>query len=221
MTSRTSRPPVTGWKRDLVLFMDRQIYHFSKHWLAVFNLFTGVYILLPFLAPLLMSTGGAQVGRLIYTVYRPACHQLPERSFFLTGAKPTYTLDEFWALGLLSQSDDVFARQRFLGADQVGYKIGLCQRDVALYGGLFLAGLLFGLVRKRLRPLPFLVYGLCLLPLVIDGGTQLLSLRESNWLLRILTGGLTGVASVWLLYPHLEIAFAEVRALANQRVHLE
>ncbi len=212
---------VTGRKRDLVLFLDRQIYHLARHWLAVFNTLTGLYVLLPLLAPLLMATGVPQFGRLIYFVYRPACHQLPERTFFLLGPQASYTLDELWALGWVDRADDIFARQRFLGAMQVGWKMALCQRDIAMYGALFVGGLLFGLLRARVRPLSLLGYLLCLVPIFVDGGTQLVGLRESMPLLRVLTGGLLGLATVWMLYPRLEGAFAEVREQANRRVHIE
>jgi uncharacterized membrane protein len=221
LVERAAQQPVTGWKRDLVLFTDRQIYHLSRHWLAVFIFLVGLYIALPILAPVLMAKGAPEVGRWIYVLYRPACHQLPERSFFLFGAKPVYTLDELWALGAVDRSDDIFVRQRFVGNPEVGFKVAICERDIALYGGMFLASIAFGLVRKRLRPLSLIIFGLCLLPMAIDGGTQLILLRESTWLLRVLTGWLAGVASVWLVYPHLERAFAEVRLQANERVHLE
>ncbi len=217
----TASPQFTGWKRELVLFLDRQIYHLARHWLAVFNVLTGIYMLLPVLAPLLMSFGMPQAGRLIYLLYRPACHQLPERSFFVSGAQTTYTLDELWALGAISHTDDIYARQRYLGDLQVGYKMALCQRDLALYGSLFLGGLIFGLLRKRLRPLSLLGYALCLVPMALDGGSQLLGLRESTPLLRMITGGILGLGSVWMLYPRLEEAFRDVRFQANQRVHLD
>ena len=219
--STTPPPQVTGWKRDLVLFLDRQIHHLSKHWLAVFNVLTGIYLLLPILAPVLMASGAPQWGRLIYLAYRPACHQLPERSFFLFGPQATYDLDELWALGQVSPSDNILTRQRFLGAIQIGYKIALCQRDIALYGSLFVGGLIFALLRHRLRALSLVTYLLCLVPMALDGGTQLIGLRESGPLLRLLTGGLLGFASVWMLYPRLQEAFDEVRWQANQRVHIE
>jgi uncharacterized membrane protein len=221
LEQQASRPQVTGWKRDVVIWLDSRIYGLAKHWLALFNALLGFYVLLPLLAPMVMSGGALQAGRLIYAVYKPACHQLPERSFFLSGPRSTYALDELQSLGVLSEDDDIFSRQRFMGAPGIGYKMALCQRDMALYGGMFVAGLLFGLVRKRLRPLKLWVFGLCLLPMAVDGVTQLLLFRESTWPLRVLTGGLVGVASVWLLYPHLEGAFADICRQANDRVHIE
>lgn len=221
MTEQPTQPQLTGWKREVVLFLDRQIYQLARHWLAAFNVLTGIYLLLPVLAPLFMSSGMPQVGRLIYFVYRPACHQLPERSFFVSGAQTSYTLDELWALGAVSQTDDIYARQRFLGNLQVGYKMALCQRDLALYGSLFVGGMIFGLLRKHLRPLSLLGYALCLVPMALDGGTQLIGLRESTPLLRLITGSILGLGSVWMLYPRLEEAFRDVRYQANQRVHLD
>jgi len=47
-------------------------------------------------------------------------------------------------------------------------------------------------------------------PIAVDGGTQLFALRESNWLLRTLTGALFGFAVVWITYPHVESAMQEV-----------
>jgi uncharacterized membrane protein len=221
LTEQPTQPQLTGWQREVVLFLDRQVYHLARHWLAAFNVLTGLYVLLPVLAPVFMSLGMPQVGRLVYLVYRPACHQLPERSVFLFGAQTTYTLEELWALGAVSQTDDIYARRLFLGNLQVGYKAALCQRDLALYGSLLLGGLVFGLLRKRLRPLSLLGYALCLVPMALDGGTQLIGLRQSTPLLRLITGSILGLGSVWMLYPRLEEAFQDVRHQANQRVHLD
>jgi uncharacterized membrane protein len=198
--------------------LDRQIYRLARHWLAAFNLLLGIYLLLPILAPLLMVSGAPRLGQLIYLAYRPACHQLPERSVFLFGPEASYTLDELWDLGVVDPADDIYTRQRTLGAPQVGYKAALCQRDLALYGTLLLGGLLFGLVRRRLRPLPFLGYLLCLVPIAIDGGSQLIGLRESTPVLRLITGGLLGLATVWLLYPRLEDAFCDVGRQAKSHL---
>jgi uncharacterized membrane protein len=99
--------------------------------------------------------------------------------------------------------------------------MALCQRDMALYGSLLVGGLLFGLLRKRLRPLTFVGFFICILPMAIDGGTQLFMLRESTPFLRVFTGGLLGIGSVWMLYPRLETAFLDIRLQANERVHLE
>ncbi|MBN1641707.1 MAG: DUF2085 domain-containing protein [Anaerolineae bacterium] len=215
MEGRPDRPAISKGKRAVVLYLDRQIYRLARHWLAAFNLLIGLYLMLPFLAPVFMVSDAPQLGRLIYAAYRPACHQLPERSVFLFGPQTSYTLEELWALDVVDPEDNIYARQRTLGAPHVGYKAALCQRDLALYGGLFVGGLLFGLVRRRLRPLSLIGYLLCLVPIAIDGGSQLIGLRESTPLLRFLTGGLLGLATVWMLYPRLEDAFFDVGSQAQ------
>jgi uncharacterized membrane protein len=226
LNEQTGPTRVTGWKREVVLTLDRWIYTLAKRWLALFNLGLGLYVLLPILAPILMSGGAPRVGQMIYRVYRPACHQLPERSLFLFGPKSTYSLEELHDAGLVAEQDGPVERQRFLGTPGIGFKAALCQRDIALYGSMLVAGSIFGVIRalrpnRPLRPLKLWVFGLMLVPLVIDGGTQLLMLRESNLPLRLVTGVLTGVACVWLLYPHLQQAFDDLRQQANRHVHLE
>ncbi len=86
----------------------------------------------------------------------------------------------------------------------LGYPMAFCQRDVATYGSLALAGLLFARFRGTISPLPWRWYLLSLVPMGIDGLTQLFGLRESCWELRLLTGGLFGITTAWLAYPYLD-----------------
>ena len=85
-----------------------------------------------------------------------------------------------------------------------GHQMAFCERDVAIYGSMSAAGIVFAVARNRLQPLPWKWYLASLIPIGIDGFTQLFGLRESNWELRLLTGWLFGTATVWLAYPHLE-----------------
>ena len=59
----------------------------------------------------------------------------------------------------------------------------------------------------------------CLLiaPMALDGFTQLFGFRESTWELRVVTGTLFGIASVWLIYPHLQTGMAEMAAVLERR----
>lgn len=98
------------------------------------------------------------------------------------------------------------------------FQVALCQRDLALYGGACLAGLVFGLVRERVRPLPLRVWVILISPLVLDGVTQLLGLRMSTWLLRTATGVLASGATVWLVYPYLEKSFRDIRTSAESQL---
>ena len=104
----------------------------------------------------------------------------------------------------------LFQRRAFRGNEVNGYKIAICQRDVAIYGSVVMAGLLFGLLRRRVRAPSLKVYLLFLIPMALDGFSQLFGLRESNWWLRTATGALFGGASVWLAYPYLEAAMRDV-----------
>jgi uncharacterized membrane protein len=106
------------------------------------------------------------------------------------------------------------SRSFFIGR----FQMALCQRDLALYGGACVAGLLFGLVRGRVKPLPVRVWIVLIVPLLVDGGTQLVGLRTSTWQLRTITGMLASGATVWLAYPYLEDGFRDIEASAGSQL---
>lgn len=222
--SVTSQPSAD--KSPWGLRLNRGLHFFARHWLAVFNLLVFLYAGLPFAAPTLMQLGATGPARAIYTLYSPFCHQLAFRSWFLFGEQAAYPrelagtdLVPFESATGIGESDFIQARQ-FVGNQQVGYKVALCERDIGIYAAILLAGLGFGLLRRRLKPLP-LVFWLLLgiVPIALDGGTQLISQvglfpwgpRESTPLLRSLTGALFGVMNVWMAYPHVELTMAETR----------
>jgi uncharacterized membrane protein len=208
---------------------DRISLWLSRHWLALINIVLAAYVGLPFLAPTLMEWGHPLAANIIYTIYSPLCHQLPQRSFFLYGDKAAYSLQDL--VDRVGEDNlPLYPWPRaFIGNAQLGYKVAVCERDVAIYGGLLLSGLVFGLVRSRAKPISFLVYVLIgLVPMGLDGGSQFISYlvpsffggvpRESTWLLRVVTGGLFGWATAWLAFPHMQAAFAEVAEIAGQRL---
>jgi len=183
----------------------------ARHWLAIFNTLWGVYVFLPFLAPILMQMGMIDPARMIYAVYSLACHQLPDHSYFLFGELLTPSLEQLQAWGM-DPGLGLLQQRTFIGNAAAGYKVAICQRDVAIYGSVFLAGLLYGLFGRSQGPLSWKVYVLLLIPMAIDGTTQLFGLRESTWFLRSVTGGLFGVACVWFAYPHIDNAMRDVLA---------
>lgn len=110
------------------------------------------------------------------------------------------------------------AARSFTGDEQMGYKVALCARDIAIYGAMVLGGILFLFIRKRLRPIPLYIYLILGLgPIGLDGFSQLLSYppfefwatRESPPELRVLTGFLFGLMNVWLAFPYLEQSMDE------------
>lgn len=106
-----------------------------------------------------------------------------------------------------------FAARDFIGDENFGYKMALCERDFAMWLAMFLAALVFRRLRGRLQPPPISLYLLLgLAPIAIDGLSQLLGYppfqfwpeRETLPHFRVLTGALFGAMNVWLLFPHLE-----------------
>ncbi len=183
----------------------------ARHWLFLFNLAWGMYVGIPFLAPILMQLGLTTPANAIYGVYSVFCHQLPDHSFFLFGHDHA-PLEPVLVQGGMAEGLNLLVMRRFVGNEWLGYKVALCQRDVAIYGSVLLAGLVYGLVRKRrtVRPLSLKVYALFLIPIAVDGLSQMVGLRESNWVLRSITGMIFGVGSVWLAYPYVEEAMESV-----------
>jgi uncharacterized membrane protein len=196
---------------------DRLAIWFSRHWLAAFNGFVAVYLGLAFLAPILMKIGATTPARWIYTIYSATCHQLGFRSFFLFGVQPFYPRAEFQAVTGIDPND-IWTSRAFLGNGLLGYKVALCERDVAIYAAILLGGIAFYFLRGKIRPLHWALWiVLGIIPIGLDGGTQLLSYlpffsfpaRESTPLLRVLTGVLFGLTSVWFAYPYVQESMDE------------
>ena len=204
---------VEGRIRDFVILLDKFIYILGKHWLFAVNWAIAIYVGLPLLAPVLMQNGYTGLGNFIYDIYGPpVCHQLPERSFFLYGPQPTYTVEEL---------DDLAGEQvplRYTGNPEIGQKIGICQRCLAIYLTLLFGGIAFGLVRGQLRPPPWQVMILFLLPMAIDGTGQLVGLWESTWLKRTITGVLASTGLIWLVYPVIEEGMRDVQVQALKQL---
>jgi uncharacterized membrane protein len=193
VTQPVSRP-LSARERTVVIALDHVILGFMRHWLLIVNLIFGIYITAPWLAPVLMRTGHESAARAIYLIYSTQCHQLPQRSFFLFGAQPTYSLAEIQA-AWQDTNNPIILRQ-FIGNPQMGWKVAWSDRMVGMYTSIFAAGLVFALVRKRLRPLSLWAFALLILPMVLDGGTHMASdvagigkgFRDSNAWLAWLTG---------------------------------
>ncbi len=203
-----SPTPVRDDESAIIRWLNGLVIGIARHWLLLINLAVAVYLFLPVLAPILMHAGYTTPAHIIYSMYSFACHQLPDRSYFLFGDQPMYDVSTLVSNGM-NTGLGLLERRRFIGNEIVGYKLAFCQRDLAIYGSVLLAGLVYGLLRNRIRPLSLKVYALFLIPIALDGTTQLVGLRTSNWWLRLITGALFGAASVWLAYPHLESAMKD------------
>ncbi|MGE5221878.1 MAG: hypothetical protein ACM3PY_05550, partial [Omnitrophica WOR_2 bacterium] len=112
-------------------FIDRLTVWLSHYWIGVFGVLFGIYIGLPFLAPLLMHIGWRSPGEIIYWIYSFLCHQLPERSYFFFGPKISYSLSEIQAAW--QNSDNPLILRRFIGNDSMGWKMAWSDRMVSMY----------------------------------------------------------------------------------------
>jgi uncharacterized membrane protein len=164
-----------------------------NHWIVVFGIIFGLYIGLPFLAPVFMHAGWKALGNAIYFIYSFLCHQLPERSFFLFGPKLTFSLAEIGATG--QDTINLIALRQFIGNEIMGWKVAWSDRMVSMFTSLWIFGLLWWPFRKRLPSLPIWGLILFLLPMAVDGGTHFLGdlagigqgFRDTNLWLATLT----------------------------------
>jgi uncharacterized membrane protein len=154
-------------------WLRRWISKLGRHWLAGVNLFLGILFFLPWLAPVLMKVSATGLGLLIYTVYSPLCHQFANRSFFLFGPQPMYAYTEL--LPYAPGANTPLGLKAFVGTAELGYKVAWSDRMVSMYGGVLLGGLIFGLVRRRLRAPRWWALILMALPIVLDGTTHFIS----------------------------------------------
>ncbi len=161
----------------------------ARHWFLIFALLFGLWVWLPFLAPIFMHIGWDGAGRALYFFYSFFCHQLPERSFFLFGRMPMYSLAEIQAAG--RNTIDPFLLRKFIGVEGMGWKVAWSDRMVSFYGGIWMFAMLWRPFRGKARPLPWWGLVLLLLPIILDGGTHAVSdlagiglgFRDSNqWL---------------------------------------
>lgn len=93
----------------------------------------------------------------------------------------------------------------------LGHQMAYCERNTAIYFSMALGGIAYvWLRRRRPRPLRWRWYALLILPMAIDGFTQLFGWRESTWLARGITGTLFGFATIWLAFPTLQESFDQL-----------
>jgi uncharacterized membrane protein len=173
MMQMNQQAVAAGRARTLVIWMQRRIWGLGRHWLAWANLAWGLIVGLPWLAPVLMKIGATGPAQAIYAIYSHLCHQLANRSFFLFGPKWMYSYAE-----LLSGTSGIVTwtgLRAFIGTPELGYKVAWSDRMVSMYGGIFLGGLIFALLRRRFKPPRWYVFALMVAPMIVDGVTHMLS----------------------------------------------
>lgn len=171
------------------------------------------------LAPVLMHYELEHPAQMIYWTYSHLCHQLAFRSWFLFGEQSHYPLasnllDNQISYQAIFNLDhvDLFEAQNLVGNIKAGYKMALCQRDLAIYSSLLIFGLFYLFSGQRIKKISLLVWVIFgIIPFAMDGLTQLLKYlpfeeiiwiqRESTPLIRSITGGMFGFFTGWYIFP--------------------
>ena len=242
MQSSINSPP-TG--------LGRLTHFLGRRWILVVSLLLGLYVGLPFLAPVFMHLGWDGPARVIYLIYSFLCHQLPQRSYFLFGPKFTYSLAE--VQNAWQNTLNPLVLRQFVGCPAMGWKVAWSDRMVSMFASTWLFGILWWPLRRRLKPLPWWGLVLFLLPMAVDGTSHFFSdlagigqgFRDSNaWLaaltrqafpaafyagdawgsfnslMRLFTGILFGLGTVWFGYPYLDEAFSPIAQPMARKVVL-
>jgi uncharacterized membrane protein len=168
-----------------------------RHFLAIMTAILGLWVLLPWLAPVFARLGWWGPANGIYTVYIFFCHQLPERAATLFG----YQVAWCWRNTALYTS--IFL------VGMLCLTVGQAGRGPAVLR----------------RGISWQVLVLCSIPIAVDGLSHMFGLRVDNawfdaltgsafhaftvgdqlgtlnWWLRILTGSLFGTALALFAWP--------------------
>lgn len=187
--------------------LDRLSNYLAKRWLRIAAIGVGIFVALPWLAPIFAALGWWNLADPLYTAYALQCHQLPERSAIVFG----YEVAQCWRCNALYGGMVLFAIAYAAARD----------RDVPA-------------LRWLRKPLPLWAFALLLLPMLADGLSHMFGLRATfdpevepafgsflvgaqvfslNWVLRILTGFLAAGAFIWFSLPRMQRAIDEAEAL--------
>lgn len=220
---------------------DQFSFWISKHYLLVVNLLLLFYVGLPFIAPVLKESGSNGVAEVIYKVYRPLCHQWSFRSWFLFGEQAYYphsaakipgvlTFEQVSGITDTNDPNRIQARL-FEGNELLGFKIALCERDIAIWGAILLFGVIFAITGRKIKSLSLWIWILIgIAPIAVDGFSQLVSqlnlpflhgilnYRESTPFLRTFTGILFGFTTAWFGFPTVEEVMSDTRRFLTKKI---
>lgn len=172
-------------------------------YLAFFLILTGSILIVPLLA--FDNDMGAA-----YAAFSVTCHQKLSRSLCIFNDGGGYWIADCTSQGgnfVTSPADRTMVEVVYDGVR--GMKMPVCSRDIGLYAAMLIGGLLYPLARKLdddVPPSVFLI--LALVPIGIDGGIQIVSeigllpvVYESTNLVRVVTGGVAGLAAAFYAIP--------------------
>jgi len=209
---------------------------FRKNYMILIIMLLFFYLFFALLAPVLMKYKFFKTGKFIYKIYSNFCHQFAHRSWFLFGEQQFYPAYTDAGSGLRSLHDvfgifpeNIQKSREIIGNESAGYKVAICQRDVAIYGAMLNVALIFQISSKKIKKPPFWLWFIfAIIPIGIDGVWQLISpmniaiinisSHESTPLVRSITGILFGFFTGWYLYPAIEETFEDETAGIIKRV---
>jgi uncharacterized membrane protein len=160
------------------LALVRGVLWLFERWDILILVAISIFWFLPFLAPIFMYLGWESPARLIYTIYGTECHLMAQRSFFLFGKQPMYNIAELPVAITGNSTTDILALRAFVGNSELGWKVAQCNRSTFMYGAILLSSIILSRMMRRrryVRPLRISIGVLLMIPLVIDGMTQVMS----------------------------------------------
>lgn len=177
----------------------RTLQWLSRNWLLVFSIGYGLYVGIPFLAPVFMRLDWRLPASAIYTVYSFLCHQLPQRSFFMFGQETMYSLQEIQANWVTTFHP--WELRQYIGSASMGWKVAWSDRMVSMYTSILFFSWVWYPLRRRVKELPLWGFILLILPMAIDGGTHFISdfagigqgFRDTNAWLASLTNNIFAI----------------------------
>ena len=177
-------PRRLAFSRVVTTFAEGVLGGVTRHWLLLLNSVLIVFIGIALLDPVAYALGYTGPGAAVFDAYRFFCAQTPSHSFYIAG-----------------------------------YQVCLCSRCLAIYSSLLTGGLFFAMFRQRrnlirIPTINWKIWALGMVPMALDGGTQLFGWHESNLYLRLLTGGIFGLMTAWFLLPQIEEAGQPAPAVA-------
>lgn len=145
----------------------------GSHWFETFLIIYGLWVFLPYLAPIFMQFGWTGAGNAVYFIYSFFCHQLPERSFFWFGEKTMYSLKEIQAVWQYTVNPLIL--RQFVGNETMGWKIAWSDRMISFYTSIWFFAVIWYPLRRKVKSLSWWLFALLLLPIAIDGMSHMVS----------------------------------------------
>ncbi len=207
----------------------------SHSYVWVISIFLILFTFIAFLAPIFEKNGNTTIAGGIYKAYSILCHQLAYRSYFIGGEQIIYPRELAHIKGFKTYEEvtgttaaDVMFSRSLTGNPTMGYKVAMCERDIAIYLSMAIFGIIFEITGRKIKGLRwYLWFLIALAPIALDGFSQLpglaqgwpawLPIRESTPFLRNLTGALFGAGTAWYMYPLMEETMSVTRFNLNRK----